>query len=43
MAPALAAYWDTVKNEMTPDQVMAHSFPHAGIGSAHHVVTAGKL
>ena len=25
MAPALAAYWDTVKNEMTPDQVMAHS------------------
>jgi len=24
-APAVAAYWDTAKNELTPDQVMAHS------------------
>jgi len=25
VAPAVAAYWDTAKNGMTPDQVMAHS------------------
>ena len=25
MAPAVAAYWDTIKNGLTPDQVMAGS------------------